>query len=360
MAPREAEAAPTRLATRVAVRLAVLPAGLRAPRLGVAVGVPPRAGEKVGRFAGAAAGACPPGVPAAGGAAGAARGEEGRPAVVAAPLPVLGAGVGRPWRRVGAVVAAVASPRLLQGPRRRVAPKAMAEEGVRRGPSAGDAVVVPTAAAPSVGGDAEGAVEGAQVEVCPRALLTGARPRVGGLVRGGPVATQDATVGVATAVAVEVPRVRRPAGAVPVGEAAVARAVAEGGDGSAVQVATLAARGVGIQATLPGQATVAKGAGRTLLAVAAGPAHPPDVADVGVGRVHVAADVRRRAGAAAVVEVAATPALASPTGDPTGAAGALEAVTRAGPLLVRRVAAGREVEEAVEVLGPGAVRLVAP
>lgn len=161
VAPGEAEAAPPCLATSAAVRVAVLATGVRTPRLGVAVGVAPRAGEEVGGVARATPRPGPPGVPTPRGAPRAAGRQEGRAPVVAAPRAVLGAGVGRPGRRVGAVVAAVAPPRLLQGPRWRVAPETVAEEGVGRGPPAGDAVVVVPPTADAVSGDTESAVEGA-------------------------------------------------------------------------------------------------------------------------------------------------------------------------------------------------------
>lgn len=182
---------------------------------------------------------------------------------------------------------------------------------------------------------------------------------MGRLVGGGPVATEHTPLGVAPPLTMQVPGVGQPPGTIPVGKATVAGPVAQGGDGGPVKVATLTTGRVGVQAAVPGPPAVAKGSGRALLAPAIGPTHPPHVAHVGVGRVHVTADVRRRAGAPTVVEVAPTSAFASPAGDPARPAGPLETVVPAGPLLVRGVATGGVVEVATKVPVAGTPGVVA-
>lgn len=116
---------------------------------------------------------------------------------------------------------------------------------MERRPASRNTVVIAPAEVYAIGGDAKGAVEGGQAEGRPRLLEPGARPRMRGLMQRGPVTAKPSSVGVTGTVAMELPGMGRPAGAVPMRMAAIAGSVVEGGPrGPSVLVAAVAIRRV--------------------------------------------------------------------------------------------------------------------
>lgn len=195
-------------------------------------------------------------------------------------------------------------------------------------------------------------MESAQAEGRPWPGEPGAGLRVGGLVGGGPVATKTTPIGVTGAVAMELPGLGRPTRPIPMGKATVTGPVVEGGAGGPPVLApTLTVGRVVRQATVPVETAIAEGMRRARVAVAPGSANRPNIVDVSGRRGEVAKDVLTGPGAPAVVEMAATPALAMAPSGPEGHVGPIHAVGETIP----RVGPGKAGRRVLEVAPKGPI-----